>query len=157
MKIPKSVFWLVTVALIWVGIQPLPLWRIALAAGIIMGMGLVMSFYLHQLRQPMSFCRTRGKIEYNWRSFLERIQKQAVATCEWDLARNLAVSWSTCACGQQDRRIARNARGEPVDFLLRQHGLHFSNAILLHDFSGALWRLNAIEERARYLLWEDAR
>lgn len=63
-----------------------------------------------------------------------------------------ASEWTTCACGQQDGRIARNSDGAPVDRDLQKLGLDFVDAVNSDDFDEAESLLQRIETRAAVVI-----
>lgn len=66
----------------------------------------------------------------------------------------LAGDWVTCACGQQDPRIARDSDGAPVDKQLMNRGCDFFAAVRADDFDEAAALLDEIEKRAAEVLSE---
>jgi hypothetical protein len=68
--------------------------------------------------------------------------------------RDLAASWVTCACGQQDPRLHVRPGGEPRDDRLWYLGLAFSQTVRNggKQFENARGILAEIEERAAIVL-----
>ena len=64
----------------------------------------------------------------------------------------LAKSWVTCACGEQDKRIAREIDDAPVDNLLFNYGHNFYVDVMSNDFQSARENLFFIETRAAELI-----
>ena len=59
----------------------------------------------------------------------------------------------TCACGEQDKELqAGGWNGSPWDTLLVELGLRFQQAVVGNEVQEALYELERIQLRARYLL-----
>lgn len=66
---------------------------------------------------------------------------------------NLAASWTTCACGRQDKRIRRwYADGPPSDGQLHIDGAKFLDHVEHHRIIWAALCLIRIEKRAAVVL-----
>jgi hypothetical protein len=66
--------------------------------------------------------------------------------------RQLASSWVTCACGEQDPRIPRSCKGRPIDRKLIYLGNNFSIAVADNMYDLAEQVLVQIEIRSRRVL-----
>jgi hypothetical protein len=84
-----------------------------------------------------------------WYERIEAAEQRGGFTKEdWDLA----GGWATCACGEQDEWIPRNAEGKPKDDELRKHGLAFLECVSDNYFVGAREAMARIEQRAAIVL-----
>lgn len=89
----------------------------------------------------------------NWHQRIDRAEKAGGFTAE---DHNLADSWVTCACSEQDDGIERYDTGQPKDPELRHLGFRFYHAVEDGSFTTARATLTAIEQRAAVLLAEAA-
>lgn len=64
----------------------------------------------------------------------------------------LAGSWVTCACGEQDSRIPHSYYGMPLDNKLSEYGISFCCAVVDNIFDVASELLAKIETRATQIL-----
>jgi hypothetical protein len=94
----------------------------------------------------------------NWHERIERARVNAGRFQSEDL--ELARSWTTCACGEQDPRIPRHSHdddwseGEPLDVRLSVYGLDFLHAVRANDPNRAETVLRSIERRAAQVIAE---
>lgn len=93
----------------------------------------------------------------NWHQRIDEAEKQGGFSEE---EQNLAQSWVTCACGQQDPRIPRytvqdrtgHLPCEPKDKKLSDLGMMFAGDVDEGNFDAARATLQKIEQRAKELL-----
>lgn len=85
----------------------------------------------------------------NW---AERIEAAKIIGTFSDDDTKLAISWVTCACGEQDRRIPRSRNGEPNDLRLSDYGCGFFSAVVGFRPIEAASLLGKIETRATEIL-----
>lgn len=72
------------------------------------------------------YCEEMGQPPFNWNAFLAQ---EEYAAAELETAQSLAMSWVTCACGNQCAAIPRLEEGHPVDKYLRSLGAKFGGII----------------------------
>ena len=70
------------------------------------------------------------KKPFDWYTFLN---KKTYTQKELDKAQDLAGSWVTCACGNQCTIIPRDEEGCPLDEVLRNLGLEFTEKLVDMD------------------------
>lgn len=92
-------------------------------------------------------------------TWIERIRAAEARGMFTQEDRNLAQSWVTCACGQQDPRIPRHKEagdyisiGEPKDAELARLGMQFAGDVEDDEIDLARITLDLIEHRAREIL-----
>jgi hypothetical protein len=75
-----------------------------------------------------SYAESLDKKPFDWHEFLSR---KAYTENELHLAYGRAISWVTCACGNQCARIPRKSNGSPRDTELANLGVKFANYVQL--------------------------
>lgn len=102
------------------------------------------------------FVLTERRKPFDWNKFLN---KKTISKDEWHIAKELANSWVTCACGNQCAIIPRwnsitnnNSPAEPKDKKLNELGYRFNGDISLRYVEEAKETLKKIEARSTILI-----
>jgi hypothetical protein len=106
-----------------------------------------------------TYSEKQGEKPFDWFEFLTR---ENLNDGDWLYAKDKAISWVTCACGNQCAIIPRktaegNINGEPLDKVLKLLGGDegFFYAIQEKDAKLAIEFLLAIENRSQYLIKKE--
>lgn len=87
----------------------------------------------------------------NWRTRIDEARERGEFTFTDQI---LAAQWLDCGCGEQDKRIKRHEKGQPVDSELSTLGRRFNQEVCGHHFRNAERVLQQIESRAAVLIAE---
>ena len=77
----------------------------------------------------MKYTETFGHAPTNWYEVVDALESRALSAYEEISYVVDAAQWQTCACGNQDERIARDDVGVPLDTRLQVLGGMFYNTI----------------------------
>jgi len=104
----------------------------------------------------ITYSQKKLKGTINWTSFLAKAvagkYTQDSHRFEYEFAIDKALSWVTCACGNQCAAIPRDKKGMPDDWLLMDLGSEFARHIFTCKWGRAKRVLCMIEERSAVIL-----
>jgi len=104
----------------------------------------------------ITYSQKKLKGTINWTSFLAKAvagkYTQDSHRFEYEFAIDKALSWVTCACGNQCAAIPRDKKGIPKDLLLRGLGGEFALHIFTCKWEPAQKTLWMIEVRANTVM-----
>jgi hypothetical protein len=96
-----------------------------------------------------------AKKPFDWNKFLDdRLKGVPMEKGEFTKAKNRAMGWATCACGNQCAVIPRNEVGEPIDGELYHLGLEFFEDIQSKNWKKSKETLEMIECRSSEIINE---
>lgn len=113
----------------------------------------------------MTYAESRERLPFDWHEFLTH---KKLTEADAEAAHLLALSWVTCACGNQCSALPRCISGIPRDLILARLGRHFAKSVdhirsavscggpWHHAQQKALATLQEIEARSAVLLRQPA-
>ena len=101
-----------------------------------------------------TYSETQGKQSFDWRAFLNQ---ETISAADAEAAQARAMTWVTCACGNQCAIIPRTGKGEPLDQVLSNLGgeCGFYGAVKSKNWEEAIQLLDLIEVRSAYLIRKE--